>query len=197
MKILVIVDMQNDFITGPLGTPEAQAIVPKVCELIRTGGYDEICYTKDTHDTDYLNTHEGQWLQIEHCMNGTHGWEYEQSVKDELRHLILQRAVDYTDGKRKNIGVSAFPKRTFASNSLSNHLAFERGCEKKDIERIDICGVCTNICVISNALLIRTALPETDITVIADACAGTTPEMHQKALDVMKSCHITLRWPND
>ena len=182
MKVLVVVDMQNDFIDGALGTPEAQAIVPKVCELIRTGGYDEICYTMDTHDTGYLNTHEGQWLQVEHCIKNTKGWYIEPHVWAKL-----EKQMDNLD-----CWVKGVEKNTFASNSLSNHLAFENGCERKDIERVDICGVCTDICVISNALLIRAALPETDIRVIADACAGTTPEMHQKALDVMKSCQVEI-----
>lgn len=179
MKVLVVVDMQNDFITGPLGTPEAQAIVPKVCGLIAQD-YDEIYYTMDTHDTDYLNTHEGQRLQIEHCIKNTKGWYIEPHIWAKL-----EKQMDNLD-----CWVKGVEKNTFASNSLSNHLAFEKGCERKDIERIDFCGVCTDICVISNALRLRSSLPETDIRVIADACAGTTPEMHQKALDVMRSCHI-------
>ena len=176
--------MQNDFITGSLGTKEAQAIVPKVCDLITDGDYDEIYYTMDTHDEKYMETHEGSYLQIEHCIKDTKGWYIEPYVWAKL-----EKQMDNLDCR-----VKGFEKNTFASNGLSNHLAIEKGCAGKDIERIDICGVCTDICVISNALLIRTALPETDICIIASACAGTTPEMHQKALDVMRGCQINIRY---
>ena len=183
MKVLVVVDMQNDFITGPLGTPEAQAIVPKVCGLIKdcsgrgTMDEDEIYYTMDTHDVFYLDSHEGKRLPIEHCIHKTDGWRICPEVEEALVEKIHEGYV-----------VDEFIKEGFGSTALAQRL--REGIDYKNITSVDICGVCTDICVISNALMLRSFLPETDIRVIADACAGTTPEMHQKALDVMKSCQI-------
>lgn len=185
MKVLVVVDMQNDFITGPLGTPEAQAIVPKVCELIRSveNGMsipmdgDEIYYTMDTHDAFYLDSHEGKMLPIEHCIYKTDGWH----ICDEVDMALSEKIREY-------FVVDEIIKEGFGSTSLAQRL--REGANYKRIERIDICGVCTDICVISNALMLRSLIPEVNIRVIASACAGTTPEMHQKALDVMRSCQI-------
>ena len=183
MNVLVVVDMQNDFITGPLGTPEAQAIVPKVCELIRscsgrgTPDEDEIYYTMDTHDMFYLDSHEGKRLPIEHCIHKSDGWRICPDVEKALMEKIQ---TDYV--------VDEFIKEGFGSTALAQRI--REGIDYKNIKYIDICGVCTDICVISNALMLRSFLPETNIRVMAYACAGTTPEMHQKALDVMRSCHI-------
>lgn len=184
MKVLIVVDMQNDFITGPLGTPEAQAIIPKVCELIRSTNPgtaplegDEICYTMDTHDTLYLDSREGKMLPVEHCICKTWGWH----ICDEVSEALLEKI-------RNCYVVDEFLKEGFGSISLAQRL--KEGANYKNIESIDICGVCTDVCVISNALMLRSLMPETNIRVIASACAGTTPEMHRKALDVMKSCHI-------
>lgn len=176
MKVLVVVDMQNDFITGPLGTPEAQAIVPKVCELIAQD-YDDVCYTMDTHDQFYLDTHEGKNLPIEHCIFQTKGWYVEPRV-----WAALERRTDRYYHLQQHIKADRFGSTTLAE-------AYKGVAEVESVS-FDICGVCTDICVISNALMLRTHYPFSDIRVIADACAGTTPEMHQKALDVMKSCHI-------
>ena len=183
MKVLVVVDMQNDFIDGPLGTPEAQAIVPKVCELIRscsgrgTPDEDEIYYTMDTHDVFYLDSHEGKMLPVEHCIHKAAGWK----ICDEVDVALSEKI-------RECFVVDEIIKEGFGSTALAQRL--REGVDYKNIKSIDICGVCTDICVISNALMLRSFLPETDIRVIADACAGTTPEMHRKALDVMKSCQI-------
>lgn len=184
MKVLVVVDMQNDFITGPLGTPEAQAIVPKVCELIRSVKYgttslddDEIYYTMDTHDVFYLDSHEGKMLPVEHCLHKTDGWH----ICDEVMSALIEKI-------RECFVVDEIIKEGFGSTSLAQRL--KEGSDYKNIESIDICGVCTDICVISNALMLRSFMPETNIRIIASACAGTTPEMHQKALDVMRSCQI-------
>lgn len=176
MKVLVVVDMQNDFITGSLGTKEAQEVVSNVCEQIGMGSYDEIYYTMDTHDEKYLETHEGSYLQIEHCIKDTIGWCVEPHVWAKL-----EKQIDNLDCR-----VIRIQKSTFGSYELVRRLSFAT--------EIHICGVCTDICVISNALMLKSCLPETDITVIATACAGTTPEMHQKALDVMRGCQINIRY---
>ena len=176
MKVLVVVDMQNDFITGPLGTPEAQAIVPKVCELIEQD-YDDVCYTMDTHDELYLDSHEGKILPVEHCIFQTKGWYVEPHV-----WAALEKRTDRYFHLQQHIKVDRFGSTTLAE-TYKGIAEFER-------LSFDICGVCTDICVISNALMLRTHYPYSNIRVIASACAGTTPEMHQKALDVMRSCHI-------
>ena len=178
MKVLVVVDMQNDFIDGALGTPEAQAIVPKVCGLIGRD-YDTVCYTMDTHDQFYLDTHEGKMLPIEHCIYNTKGWFVEPHV-----WVALDRCIDGSYRVQQHIKVDRFGSTTLAE-------AFKGVAEVESVS-FDICGVCTDICVISNALMLRTHYPFSDIRVIADACAGTTPEMHQKALDVMKSCQVEI-----
>lgn len=174
MKVLVVVDMQNDFITGPLGTPEAQAIVPKVCELIDGDEYDFILFTKDSHGEDYLETHEGKWLPVPHCLNNTDGAKF----IPEIAHISM------------HTNFHVVKKSTFGTLDLFHKTCISHMKDMNAIEKIDICGVCTDICVISNALMLRSLIPETNIRVIASACAGTTLEMHQKALDVMKSCHI-------
>lgn len=169
MKILIVVDMQNDFVTGPLGTPEAQAIVPNVKARTEDSEFDMIFYTKDTHTSDYLNTFEGKKLPVSHCIEDTKGWE----IIPELQ----------ADGQ-------IIEKPTFGSEELVSLIL--QLAHDYPIEKIELCGICTEICVISNALMIRAALPETDITVRADCCAGVTPELHEAALKVMESCQINV-----
>lgn len=177
-NVLIVVDMQNDFITGPLGTLEAQAIVPAVVRLIRDGDYDAWYVTKDTHGKDYLNTHEGRYLPVEHCIERTDGWKLQKDVEEALEPLQYQS---------DEVFVSTIYKNGFGSAELVERLHFQG-----NVDRIDICGVCTDICVVSNALMLRSYLPETDIRVMADACAGTTPENHEAALRVMRMCHIDI-----
>lgn len=170
MKILVIVDMQNDFIDGALGTPEAQAILPKVAEKLRS--FDgEVIFTRDTHTPDYLTTQEGRNLPVEHCIRDTEGWQIAPSLTS-LR-----------DGK-------IIDKPTFGSTELAAHLSSLN--ESRPIESITLIGLCTDICVISNALLIKAHLPETEIIVDASCCAGVTPEHHANALSAMKMCQIII-----
>lgn len=176
MKVLVVVDMQNDFIDGPLGTIEAQAIIPKVCELIN-GDYDEVAYTMDTHDEFYLDSHEGKNLPVKHCIYNSKGWYIELHV-----WAALEERTDRYFHLQQHIKADRFGSTTLVE-------AYKGVAEIESVS-FDICGVCTDICVISNALMLRTHYPHSDIRVIASACAGTTPEMHQKALDVMRSCHI-------
>lgn len=166
-KALVVIDMQNDFITGSLGTPEAEAIVQRVAEKI--AAFDgPVVATKDTHDTGYEATQEGKLLPVRHCAVGSNGWEAPPAIS----RALLQK--DYMP----------FWKDRFASLALAKHL------EAAGYEEIHLVGVCTDICVISNALLIKATLPETPIIVDAACCAGVTPALHKAALDVMRSCQI-------
>lgn len=168
-KILVVVDMQNDFIDGSLGTKEAQAIVPKVVEKMKEYDHWNTYLTRDTHYENYLETQEGRNLPVEHCIQGTHGWQ-------------LNEAVALAAGKAEIVD-----KPSFGSNKLAAMLMIERAKESLEIELV---GLCTDICVVSNALLLKAAMPEAPITVDASCCAGVTPESHRHALETMKMCQI-------
>ena len=176
MKTLVVVDMQNDFITGSLGTPEAQAIVPNVMKKIkeyRENG-DLIVFTRDTHEVGYLDTREGKKLPVEHCIKGTWGWK----IADGLFN-----------------GEYLINKPTFGSNSLVRYLAHEfwHGGNGHFTE-IELVGLCSDICVISNALLLKaTFYNDCEITVDATCCAGVTPETHEAALRTMEMCQINVK----
>lgn len=171
-KILVVVDMQNDFITGPLGNQECANIVPSVVETIENGNYDHIFVTLDTHGDDYLETQEGTNLPVKHCISGTEGWKIVPDV---------QRALD-------SVKYRTFTKGTFGSVELAETIS--REC-LPDAE-VDIIGVCTDICVVSNAMLIKAVNPEMRLSVISKACAGTTPENHDAAMTTMKNCQIRI-----
>ncbi|MBQ9328429.1 MAG: cysteine hydrolase [Solobacterium sp.] len=168
-EILVVVDMQKDFVDGSLGTPEAVAILPAVKEKIASYPKDHIYATLDTHQSDYLNTNEGKHLPVEHCIEGTEGWLIHEELRDSLT------------------GVTFVPKPTFGSTKLAEILKQEN--EKEPIS-VELVGLCTDICVISNALLLKASMPEIDIKVDADCCAGVTPEKHLAALETMRSCQI-------
>lgn len=170
-KVLVVVDMQNDFIDGSLGTKEAVAVLPYVLREIRDESYDYIFATLDTHTKEYLQTMEGKNLPIEHCIKGTKGWQLNPMVKNEL-------------DKKDPVYVE---KPTFGSEQLVKDMI------QLNPDEITLVGLCTDICVISNALLLRTALHETPIHVVAEACAGVTVEKHEAALMVMVSCQIDVR----
>ncbi|NLY44252.1 MAG: cysteine hydrolase [Clostridiaceae bacterium] len=171
-KYLIVIDMQNDFITGSLGTKEAQLIVPKVVDKVREykeKGYT-IIFTQDTHNTDYLETQEGLNLPIPHCIKCTTGWQ------------ICNELLEFCD--------EVYEKETFGSIHLVKKLTEIN--KDNPIDEIELCGLCTDICVISNALLIKAFLPEVKITVDASCCAGTTPESHKNALEVMKVCQVNI-----
>lgn len=170
-KILIVIDMQNDFVDGSLGTKEAMAIIPNVVEKIKSYQKDDIFATRDTHEHDYLSTPEGKHLPVEHCIYGTDGWQLVPEVK-----ILLA-------------GVEIIDKPTFGSTTLVEILKMVREAEPIEIEMI---GLCTDICVISNALLLKAALPDVEITVDASCCAGVTPKLHEEALDVMESCQINI-----
>jgi len=167
MKILVVVDMQNDFIDGALGTAEAVAIVPAVKALIE--GFDgKVLFTRDTHFENYMQTEEGKHLPVPHCIKGSDGWQ----IRPELDALRTTDAID---------------KLTFGSKELIALLASEQ-----NIESITLCGLCTDICVISNALLIKASYPEIPLYVVESACAGVTPASHKNALDAMRMCQVEI-----
>lgn len=169
-NILIVVDMQNDFISGALGTKEAQAIVANVAEKIKS--FDgRVIFTRDTHFENYLDTQEGHKLPVPHCIKGTHGWD----ICPQLIPLCTEPPVD---------------KPTFGSRSLGDMLATAN--QREEIESITLVGLCTDICVISNALLIKAFLPEVEVKVDAACCAGVTPESHLTALNAMKMCQITV-----
>ena len=178
-KILVVIDMQNDFIDGALGTKEAVEIVPRVAEKIKAfDGW--ILYTRDTHEKNYLETQEGKLLPVEHCIEETAGWRLHDAVATAVSHA----AIDF------HKGVSVFQKDTFASVDLGECL--DTLSQRQRVDEVVVIGLCTDICVISNALLLKAALPEARIRVDAKCCAGVTPESHQNALETMKMCQVEI-----
>lgn len=176
MKVLVVIDMQNDFIDGALGTPEAVGIVPGVAEKIRT--WDGPVYaTQDTHFADYLETQEGRILPVAHCIQGTAGWRVAPAVHKAL-----------TERAGRSLSVLYLTKSTFGSRDLAQQLLELH--RETPIEAVELAGLCTDICVISNALVLKAFLPEVPIRVDAACCAGVSPEGHKNALEAMKMCQI-------
>ena len=167
MRFLIVVDMQVDFINGALGSKDAEAIVPRVLETVR--GFDgRVIFTRDTHGEDYLSTREGRHLPVKHCVRGTEG------------HEICPELLPYAK--------TVVDKETFGSVELAE-LIRSYG---EDIDEIVLLGLCTDICVISNAMLLKAEFPETEITVISSASAGVTPESHETALAAMKAVQINV-----
>lgn len=170
-KMLIVVDMQNDFIDGALGTAEAQAIVENVISEIRKYPAGDVIATRDTHPENYMETQEGQHLPVPHCIRGTEGWHLRAEIAAALGDALI------------------IDKPTFGSVALAEHL---RALAEKEPLEITLCGLCTDICVVSNALLIKAYLPETPVCVLAGCCAGVTPESHAAALKTMAMCQITV-----
>ncbi|MCL2047769.1 MAG: cysteine hydrolase [Defluviitaleaceae bacterium] len=170
MKALVIVDMQNDFIDGSLGTKEAAAIVPAVAERIKNSSDELVLFTADTHGEDYLSTPEGKKLPVVHCVKGTDGWEIHEDVLTAAENAIT------------------FEKPVFGSTALVDFL---KGKEQ-ELTRIELLGLCTDICVISNAIMLKNAMPNIEIYVNEKCCAGVTPQSHKEAINVMKMCQINI-----
>ena len=170
MNYLIVVDMQNDFIDGSLGSAMAQAIVPKVVE--KAAHFDgKVIFTRDTHGPNYLNTQEGRKLPVKHCIQGTLGWQLHPAVAAALGEGQIM------------------DKPTFGSIDLMHQLVAEHQREPLALELV---GLCTDICVVSNALLLKAAMPEVEITVDAACCAGVTPETHRAALATMGQCQIAI-----
>ncbi len=171
-KLLIVVDMQNDFVTGALRNEDAIAIVPTVAEKIRAAkeAGTEVIFTRDTHFEDYMETEEGRNLPVLHCLKGTEGWE----IIDELKAWTEDAKI--------------IDKITFGARELGAYLAEEN--EREKIDEVELIGICTDICVISNALLTKAFLPNIPIGVDAACCAGITPQTHKNALEAMKMCQI-------
>ena len=169
MKLLIVIDMQNDFIDGALGTKEAVAIVPNVAQKIKDARESGqiVAFTRDTHQENYLATQEGKNLPVVHCVQGTVGWQ-------------ISSKLEVADSK-------IIDKPSFGSMELAEYVA-----QLQDIEEIELVGLCTGICVISNAFVLKAKLPELKITVDASCCACVTPESHATALAAMKLCQINI-----
>lgn len=171
-KLLIVIDMQNDFIDGALGTPEAVAIVENVKAKIRSYPAADILATKDTHETHYLQTQEGKNLPVEHCIKGSKGWE----IREDIAELLD--------------GVKIYEKPTFGSVAMALDVAEISQDEEIEVEMV---GLCTDICVVSNALLLKAMMPEVKISVDPSCCAGVTPESHEAALETMKMCQVGVK----
>ena len=180
MKILVIVDEQKDFTNGVLGNAECEATVGKIVDIVNTQDFDRVILTRDTHSNNYLDTQEGKNLPVVHCIEGSAGWQ----IRDEIMQAVKHK---YSE----NENYSVIDKRTFGSLYLGKWLESNYILEQADLE-ITFVGVCTGICVISNVMITKAALPEAKINVIADACACVTPESHKTALEAMKMCQISV-----
>ncbi|MBR4543355.1 MAG: cysteine hydrolase [Lachnospiraceae bacterium] len=164
MRALIVVDMQNDFIDGSLGTKEAVSIVPKVKKKIEEAQAEgrEVIFTRDTHYDDYLETNEGKHLPVVHCVEESRGWEISEELDASASTIINKNTFGYT------------------------------GWTDFDFEEVELVGLCTDICVVSNALIIKALFPEIKVSVDASCCAGVTPEAHEAALVTMRSCQIEI-----
>ncbi len=170
-KVLVVVDMQNDFISGSLGSSEAENIVDDVVEKIRSYDIKNVYVTRDTHTEDYLNTNEGRHLPVIHCIKNSKGWQLNDKIEEASKGAVV------------------IDKTTFASVELAGMLKAENNKEALEIELV---GLCTDICVISNALILKALMPEVNIKVDSKCCAGVTPDSHKMALETMKMCQIDI-----
>ena len=168
-KILIVIDMQNDFIDAALGTKEALGIVENVKEKIRSYPAEDVIATMDTHGENYMDTQEGKYLPVPHCIRGSEGWQ----IRPDIAELLT--------------GAKIYEKPTFGSTAMAEDL--KALSQKEEIE-IELVGLCTDICVASNALLFKANMPEVKISVDASCCAGVTPKKHEAALETMRSCQI-------
>ncbi|MBR0140445.1 MAG: cysteine hydrolase [Firmicutes bacterium] len=171
-KLLVVVDMQNDFIDGALGTKEAEAIVEAAKEKIRSYPVRDVFATLDTHGEDYMNTQEGRFLPVPHCIKGSEGWR----LRPDIEELLSDARI--------------YEKPTFASTRLAEDI---REISKLEDIEIELIGLCTDICVVSNALMLKAYMPEVPVSVDSSCCAGVTPEKHLAALETMRSCQIVVK----
>lgn len=170
-KILIVIDMQNDFIDAALGTEEAVAIVEAAKEKIRSYPAENVIATMDTHGENYMQTQEGKYLPVPHCIKGTEGWQ----IRPDIAELLD--------------GAKIIEKPTFGSIALAESL---KALSERETIELELIGLCTDICVVSNALLLKAAMPEVKISVDASCCAGVTPEKHLAALETMRSCQIQI-----
>lgn len=170
-KVLVVIDMQNDFITGVLGNSECRAVVPHVVKRVQEAVNDhtDLLFSQDTHQENYLSTQEGRKLPIPHCIENTDGW----NIIPELEETAEQKGI-------------VFKKETFGSRDIAEYV------KAHGYEEVELIGVCTDICVISNAMTIKSFVPEAEISVNEACCAGVTPQSHRTAVEAMKACQINL-----
>lgn len=189
MKIVVVIDMQNDFIDGALGSPEAQAIVPVMVERLKELDSSEnlLLFTKDTHHANYSETQEGKKLPVEHCIEDTHGWSINKEISS-----FCDYGSHFMGYSSNTIRKSRILKPTFGSLELADTIRDISYDKNYNIEEVILMGVCTDICVVSNALLLKAYCPEIPITVDASCCAGVTPESHAAALTTMKMCQVNV-----
>ena len=179
MKVLIVVDMQNDFIDGTLAADGGVAIVSNVVNRIKNSEHELILFTRDTHGDDYLQTPEGKKLPVVHCIQGSHGWQIQPDIfsawQTHPATLVLPE-----------LPSPIFDKPVFGSIQLVDFLK----AHEQDIEAIEMLGICTDICVVSNAIMVKNSLPNVPLSVNANCCAGVSKESHDKALAVMQMCQI-------
>jgi len=179
MKVLIVVDMQNDFIDGSLGTAEAVSIVDAVVKRIEGSKGELILFTKDTHQSDYLDTPEGKKLPVVHCVKNTDGWQINEGVQNAWQN------------NKNTIRIAELPQNTFMKPVFGSvDLVDFLKSRISEISEVEILGLCTDICVISNAIMIKNSMPNVKISVNVECCAGVTPQSHIEAINVMKMCHI-------
>lgn len=175
MKIVVVVDVQRDFVYGALGSVEAQTAMKDIIDrLMQIDANNKVIFTRDTHEENYLETQEGKNLPVPHCIYGTLGWQ----IADRIDNIPLSGQVQYVN------------KPIFGSYELIADIEDIRS--EFDVDEVELFGFCTDICVISNALMIKSAFPELKVKVNAACCAGVTPAKHEAALEVMRSCQIEI-----
>lgn len=194
-KVLVVVDVQNDFVDGALGTPEAQATVPKIAEYIRTHADKDtiLLFTKDTHEVNYMDTAEGKKLPVAHCIKDTHGWELAPAIQEALFDTRDQYCS--FDSYFPYVTDHMITKPTFGSIDFVNLLyVIDDPMDKQggNLAEVTFVGFCTGICVMSNAMLAKAAFPEVPIRVVEGCCACVTPDTHKTALDAMRLCQIDI-----
>ena len=195
MRVLVVIDMQNDFITGSLANKEAEKIIPKIEEEInKLKSGDLLIFTRDTHEKDYLDTQEGEKLPVEHCIKGTDGWQICKNLKKYINNNYIEPDVITID---KYSFASLSNLRNYMRDemdiveTIDNYLFYNfMDLDAEELDEIALVGTWTDICVISNAMVLKAAFPETPIKVISEACAGTTPEHHKNAIEAMKMCQV-------
>lgn len=166
-KCIVIIDVQNDFINGALGTKEAEAMLPRLVEKLKNEKDAHLVFTQDTHKDNYLETYEGKKLPVKHCIKNTDGWQISSALVEFLKDAEV------------------IEKKAFGSTRLPSVVA--------KYDEVELCGLCTDICVVSNALVLKAFFPEKNISVDASCCAGVTQESHKEALNVMKACQVEIK----
>ena len=194
-KVLVVVDVQNDFVDGALGSMDTKGTVPKIAQYIRSHADKDtiLLFTKDTHTADYMNTQEGKNLPVAHCIKDTHGWELAPAIQEAL--YDVREKYNSFDSYFPYVSDHIITKPTFGSIDLVNLLYViddPTGMQPGEIAEITFMGFCTGICVMSNAMLAKAALPEVPIKVVDDCCACVTPDSHKTAIEAMKLCQIEI-----